>query len=119
MTQERTPEVIMTQREIDREQRLSYSKAIQLFWLAFSLVEALIAIRIVLKLIGADPTILFAAFIYDASYVFLFPFEGLVGAPASGRMVLELSSIIALLVYALLALGIGWLVRVLYYRPRR
>jgi hypothetical protein len=56
--------------------------------------------------------ILCAAFVYHASYVFLFPFHGLVDAPATGGMVLELSSFIALLIYALLARGIGWLVRV-------
>jgi len=119
MTQKRTEEVIMIQREEDREQRLFSFKTTQLIWLAFGLVEALIAMRIVLKLMGANPASLFAAVIYDASYIFLFPFEGLVGTPAAGGVVLELSSIIAMVVYALLAWGIGRLVRVLFYRPRR
>lgn len=117
--QEQSSEVAMRQREDDREQRLFSFKTTQLIWLAFGLVEALIVMRIVLKLIGANSANLFASFIYDVSYIFLFPFEGLVGTPAAGVVVLELSSIIALIVYALLAWGIARIVRVLFYRPRR
>lgn len=116
--QEQPSEVVMTQREQDREQRLFSFKTSQLIWLAFGLVEALIAMRIVLKLIGANSASLFAAFIYDVSYIFLFPFEGLVGTPAAGGAVLEFSSIIALIIYALLAWGTVRIVRVLFYSPR-
>ena len=57
--------------------------------------------------------ILVAAF----TCVVLFPFPGLVGAPAAGGVVLDLSSIIALWVYALLAFGSEWLVRVPLLSP--
>jgi hypothetical protein len=121
MTQKQEPpsEVVYTEREEDREQRLFSFKATQLIWLAFGLVEALIAMRIALKLIGANPASLFAAFIYDVSYVFLFPFEGLVGTPAAGGVALELSSIIAMIVYAGLAWGLERIVRIIFYRPSR
>jgi hypothetical protein len=46
------------------------------------------------------------------TYVVLSPFHGLVGAPADGGIGLDLSSIFALWVYALLAWGSGWRVRV-------
>ena len=117
--QEPPADVLITQREEDREQRLFSFKTSQLIWLAFGLVEALIGMRIVLKLIGANSANLFASFIYEVSYIFLFPFEGLVGTPAAGGVVLELSSIIALIVYAVLAWGTARIVRVLFYRPRR
>ena len=117
--QDQPAEVAMTRREEDREQRLFSFKTTQLIWLAFGLVEALIVIRIMLKLIGANSANLFAAFIYDVSYIFLFPFEGLVGTPTTGSAVLELSSIIAMFVYFLLAWVIERIVRVLFYRPRR
>jgi hypothetical protein len=116
---EQPAEVAMTQREEDREQRLFTFKTTQLIWLAFGLVEVLIVMRIILKLIGANATNLFAAFIYDVSYIFLFPFEGLVGTPTTGSAVLELSSIIAMFVYILLAWGIERIVRIFFYRPRR
>lgn len=118
-TQERRSEAVMTQREDDREQRLFSFKATQLIWLAFGMVEALIFMRIMLKLIGANPASIFAGFIYDVSYIFLFPFEGLVGTPAAGGVALELSSIIAMIVYAGLAWGIERVVWILFYRPSR
>ncbi|MBE2199544.1 MAG: YggT family protein [Anaerolinea sp.] len=71
-----------------------------------------------LKLIAANPESPFAAFIYNVSAIFLYPFAGLVGTPAAGGVVLELSSIIAMLVYALLAWGIERIVWVIFYRPR-
>lgn len=117
--QERMSEVRMTQREEDQEQRLFSFKTTQLIWLVFGLVEVLIAMRIVLKVIGANPESMFAVSIYGVTDIFLFPFEGLVGTPAFGGMVLELSSIIAMLVYALLFLVVERIVRVLFYRPRR
>lgn len=116
--QKQTSEVRTSQRENDQEQRIFSFKATQLIWLALGLVEALIAMRILLKLIGANPDSLFAVFIYGVSNFFLFPFEGLIGTPASGGMVLELTSIIAMLVYALLFWAVERMVWVIFYRPR-
>jgi hypothetical protein len=103
---------------MDKEQRVFSFKATQLIWLALGLIEGLIAMRILLKIIGANPESLFASFIYGFSYLFLFPFEGLVGTPTSGGVVLEISSIIAMLVYALLFWALERIVWVLFYRPR-
>lgn len=108
----------MSQRKLDREQRLFSFNARRWIWLALVMLEALIAVRIGLKLIGANPEILFAFAIYNVSYIFLFPFEGLVATPAAGRVVLELSSIIAMMVYVLLAWAIERTVWLFFYRPR-
>jgi hypothetical protein len=118
MSQKRISEVRTSQRESGQEQRLFSFKATQWIWLGLGIVEVLIGLRVLLKLIAANPESPFAAFIYNISAVFLFPFAGLVGTPASGGMVLELSSIIAMLVYALLAWGIERIVWVSFYRPR-
>lgn len=118
MLQKRMSEVTTSRRELDQEQRIFTFKATQLIWLFLGLLEALIALRIGLKLIGANPDSLFAAFIYNFSYIFLFPFEGLIGTPAAGRVVLELSSIIAMVVYALLAWAVERTIWLLFYRPR-
>ena len=114
----KTSEVRTSQEGSDHEQRIFSFKATQLIWLALGLVEALIAMRIILKLIGANAESLFAVFIYGVSNIFLFPFEGLVGTPTSGSMVLEISSIIAMLVYALLFWALERVVWVIFYRPR-
>jgi hypothetical protein len=50
--------------------------------------------------------------------LFVAPFASLAKAPASGGMVLEISSILAMIVYLLIAWGIERIVHVLLYRPR-
>jgi YggT family protein len=78
-------------------------------WLIIGVIEILIGLRVILKLIAANPDNAFANFIYGSASLFLAPFFGLTGSPAGNGMVLEIPSLIAMLVYA----GIGWiLVRV-------
>ncbi|HET7010310.1 MAG TPA: YggT family protein [Anaerolineales bacterium] len=118
MTDNRVSEVRTTQREPEREQRIFTFKATQLVWLLFGILEALLALRIGLKLIGANPDSPIAAFVYGFTSLFLAPFEGLVGTPQTGGMVLEITSVIAMLVYALIAWALERLIWVIFYRPR-
>jgi len=119
MTNEnRVSEVRTSQHEPEREQRIFTFKATQLIWLFFGILEALIALRILLKLIGANPESPIVALIYGFTYLFLFPFEGMIGTPAIGGMVLELFSLFAMLIYGLIAWALERIVWVLFYRPR-
>jgi uncharacterized protein YggT (Ycf19 family) len=119
MTREhRTTEVREVQIDPGREERIFTFKATQLVWLLFGILEALIALRIVLKLMAANPASPIAALIYRITDLFLWPFSGLTATPAFGGMVLELSSFIAMVVYALIAWAIERLIWVLFYRPR-
>ena len=111
-------EVRTSQREPGREQRIFTFKAAQLVWLLFGIIEALIALRIGLKLIGANPDNPIVALIYGFTYLFLYPFAGLIGSPTAGSMVLELSSMFAMLVYVLIAWVIERTIWLLFYRPR-
>ena len=95
-----------SQNEPEREQRIFTFKATQLVWLLFGILEALIALRIGLMLIGANPNSPIVAMIYGFTYLFLFPFEGLVGSHTAGNMVLELSSMFAMLISGLIAWAI-------------
>ncbi|MEI7844397.1 MAG: YggT family protein [Chloroflexota bacterium] len=113
----RTTQVTSSQREPEREQRIFTFKATQLIWLLFGILEALIALRIVLKLVGANPESPIVGLIYGFTYLFLFPFEGLIGSPAGGNMVLELSSLFAMLIYGLIAWAIERIVWLIFYRP--
>jgi hypothetical protein len=117
-SQKRISEVRTTQRDVGQEQRIFSFKATQRIWLIMGIVETLIGLRVVLKLIGANPASPFAAFIYNVSGIFLFPFAELVGTPTAGAIVFDFSSIIAMLVYVLLAWGIERIVWVVLYRPR-
>lgn len=100
------------------EQRVFTFKLTQLVWLLFGLLEALIALRVLLKLIGANPANTFATLVYNLSSLFLWPFFGLTGTPSANGLVLEVPSIIAMFVYAVVAWVIAWIVWLVLYRPR-
>jgi len=114
----RVSEVRTTQSESGREQRIFTFKASQWIWLVFGILEALIVLRIGLKLIGANPDSPIVALIYGFTGLFLIPFVGLIGSPTSGNMVLETSSMFALGIYALIAIVFERLVWLIFYRPR-
>jgi hypothetical protein len=111
-------EVRSVQNEPEREQRIFTFKATQLVWLGLGILEALIALRILLKLIGANPASPIAALIYAFTDLFLFPFAGLTATPSAGSMVLELSSFFAMGIYALMAWAVERIISVIFYRPR-
>jgi len=79
------------------------SKVRQAIYLIFGIIEGLIAIRFVLRALGANPDAGFAAFVYGATAPFLVPFVGLFGTPQYNGSVLELHAIVAIVVYGLLA----------------
>ena len=119
MTNEnRVSEVRTSQKEPEREQRIFTFKATQLIWLLFGILIAVIALRIGLMLIGANPASPIVALIYGFTGLFLFPFTGLINSPTSGNMVLELSSVFAMLIYGLIAWAIVKTVWLIFYRPR-
>ena len=111
-------DVRATEHEEGREQRFATFKATQMIWLLLSLLEAVIALRVVFKLIGVNATNPFAALLYNITNLFVAPFASLTGAPSAGGMVLEISSIIAMIVYLLIAWALERIVYVLFYRPR-
>lgn len=114
----RVSETRTSQSEPEREQRIFSFKATQFIWLAFGVLEALFMLRLGLKLIGANPASPIVALIYGFTYLFLFPFEGVVGSPTMGAMILELSTIFAMVIYGLIAWGIERVVWLIFYRPR-
>jgi hypothetical protein len=114
----RVSAVRTSQNEPGQEQRIFSFKVTQLIWIFLGLLEALIALRIGLKLIGANPESPIVALIYGFTYLFLFPFEGMTATPSAGGMVLELSSFFAMGIYALIAWVVERIVWVIFYRPR-
>jgi hypothetical protein len=114
----RVSEIRSVQTEPEREQRLFTFKITQLVWLLFGILEALIAIRIGLMLIGANPGSPIVALIYGFTNLFLFPFNGMIASPTAGSMVLELSSMFAMLIYGLIAWVVERTVWLIFYRPR-
>src|SRR5659263_693386 len=65
-----------------------------IIWLLLGVLEVIIGMRVVLKLLAANPDNGFANFIYRVARVFVWPFFGLVAEPTStSGSVLELSLI--------------------------
>lgn len=118
MTNSSISETRTTQREPEREQRIFTFKATQLVWLGVVILEALLGLRFILKLIAANPDSPIAVFLYKFTDLFLAPFAGLVGTPAAGGAVLEVSTLIAMAVYALIGWALERLIWVIFYRPR-
>jgi uncharacterized protein YggT (Ycf19 family) len=103
---------------IETEQRRTLIKISQFIWLGFGVLEGLIGLRILLKLIAANPQSPFANLIYEVTKPFLAPFVGLTPTPAANGVVLEIHSIVALFVYALISVLIERLIWIIFSRPR-
>lgn len=89
-----------------------------LVYFVFGVIEILIALRVLLKLIAANPDSGFTRFIYNVTGPFVAPFAGIVGEPATGGgSVFEISSVLAIVVYLLLSWGIVKLLQLLIDRP--
>ena len=78
----------------------------QIVWYALGLVEALLAFRFVLKLLGANPDAGFSAFIYAVTYVFAAPFLNVFRITQVAGSVVEWTTILAMLVYWALAYAV-------------
>lgn len=111
-------EVRTTEHESGREQRIATFKATQLIWLLLGFLEAVLALRFFFKLIGVNAANPFAALLYNMTDFFVAPFASLTGVPAVGGMVFEFSTLIAMLVYALIGWALERLFYVLFYRQR-
>jgi hypothetical protein len=88
----------------------------QLIWLFFGAVIGLIGLRVILQLLAANQGNPFASFILNLSQLFLWPFANLTTNPSFNGAVLEITSIIAMFVYALVGWLIVRLVWLLFYR---
>ena len=100
------------------DRRLAAHRIVQLVYWIFGLIEGLILIRFILKALGANPSAGFAQFIYGITAPLVAPFYGLFGNPSAQGSVLELHSIVALIVYGLVAWLIAKLVWILVGETR-
>lgn len=84
-----------------------------------AVLEVTLAIRFILKLIGADPNNLFAGFLYALTDIILFPFSTIVRSPSihPPYQAFEWSTLIAMAIYALLFWAIGRFLRILISSP--
>ena len=88
----------------------------QIVTYVFGIVYSLLAIRLVLALIAARSSNGFVRLIGTLTDPFYSMFRGIVASPRAGSYTLVLPIVIAILVYALLHLGITRLLRLLAHR---
>ena len=110
-------EVRTTAHEQGSEGRVTTFKVTQLIWLLVGLLEGVLGLRFIFKLIGVNAANAFASLLYTVTDFFVAPFASLTGAPAAGGMVLEVSTLIAMIVYALIGWVLARIAYVLFYRP--
>jgi len=87
-----------------------------LIYFFFGALEILLAFRLVLKLMGASVSSAFVGLIYGITGLFILPFEGIfhraVTQGIETTSVLEPSTLVAIIVYVVLAWGIVKLIRI-------
>lgn len=117
--EKQTEETVTTQekntnpskREATGTQTIAY-----LVYFIFGAIEILLAFRFVLKLLGASLSSGFVSSIYDFSGIFIAPFEGIFRSGTTQGVettaVFEPATLVAMIVYAVLAWGIVKLISI-------
>jgi hypothetical protein len=75
-------------------------------WYIFGAIEALLLLRFLLRVLAANPEAAFTQFVYAASQIFVAPFIFVFGTPSFGGSALELSTLLAMIVYWFIAWGV-------------
>lgn len=96
------------------------AKLIDFLGWVLMVLEVALALRFLLKLIGANPSNPFTGFLYGLTNIFLFMFNGIVNNPTFGPAhaeVFEVTTLIAMIVYGLIYLLLKLLLRTAISRP--
>ena len=109
-------ENVQRRSEVTSEKVSGVTLAKRIVWFIAGFIIVLLSLRIILQLLGANDAAGFVTFIYNISEPFAAPFAGMFVQPTRGVSSLDLSSIFAIIIYALLAWGITKLITLT--RPR-
>lgn len=104
----REPGYALTQqtvRDVAAERRMRVFQVTRLTWGFLSLLEIMLGLRFLLKLIGANGASGFGSLVYGTTGLFVAPFTGLLSFWSSGDSILEVTTLVAMAIYALLFWG--------------
>ena len=94
-------------------------RANMLYWVTrvvyfvLGVLEVIMGLRFIFRLLGANQDSSFAMALYSLSYIFVSPFNGIFNDQTIGKVsVFEVSTLVAMLIYALIAWGLVALSRV-------
>lgn len=88
------------------EKKRTIFRSYQVVWYVLTFIEILLAFRATFKAIGANPFSGFVSLIYGITDPLIIPFAGILRTSASGSSVIEWSTIVAAVVYLLIAWGL-------------
>lgn len=81
----------------------------QIIWYILGFVEVLLIFRLTLKAMGANSFSGFTSFIYTITAPLAQPFRGVIGESLTGGAVIEWSTMFAIIVYLVVAVGLVYL----------
>lgn len=88
-----------------------------IIYFLLGVLEVILGLRFIFRLLGASTASSFIAFLYNLSLPFVTIFNGIFNDQTIGSTgVFEISTILAMLIYALIAWGIVSLVRVIFFQ---
>ncbi|HZS45097.1 MAG TPA: hypothetical protein VFC63_08350 [Blastocatellia bacterium] len=105
---------IVTERELERGKVAA--RVSQVIDYIFYIIYGIIALQFMLRLMGAYRGNEFVKFVAAISHPLTGPFEGIVATPTSGAYQIEISYLIALVVYILIHLAINGALRLMAHR---
>lgn len=78
----------------------------QIVWYLLGLLEILLALRFILKLLGANAEAGFSNFIYGVTYVFTAPFLSVFRMTKVSSSIFEWTTLLAMIIYWLIAFAV-------------
>lgn len=96
------------------EKKKTIFRFTQIIWYILGVIEVLLAFRVILKALGANPFIGFTSFIYSITDPLVGPFQGILGVSVTGNSAIEWSTLIAATVYICVAWGLVYLLDLIY-----
>jgi len=91
-------------------------RAYETIYVIFAIIVGAIFIRVLLKVLGANTAVAFTHFMYGATDPLLAPFRGILPTFVSGRMILEVSALFAILIYGLIGIALARLLALMFMR---
>jgi hypothetical protein len=93
--------------------------ATRLIWFLTGLLLIGLVLRFIFKATGANAGSSFVAFVYNTTAAFVAPFRGIFTDSVSGNNVLEVSTLVAIVVWGLVAFFVTWLLGIVLGGPSR
>ena len=79
----------------------------RIIWYVAGFIIVFLALRVVLLLLSANQGNAFVDFVYAVGGFFAAPFSGIFGSPTFGEFYFDTASVVAIVVYGLLAWGLA------------